>query len=69
MTGFQEERKAPMEIFFTESGLALWVPKVGDQSWDSKLPSTPYPNKDLRLRVPGDLSSGFVRGSSEAEDR
>jgi hypothetical protein len=44
----------------TDSGLRLWVPVTGDQCWDAPLPCTPYFNPDLRLRIPGDIESGFV---------
>jgi hypothetical protein len=49
----------------THSGLVVFVPESGVQSWDSPLPSTPYFNPDLRLRVPGKLGSGFSVTNSQ----
>ncbi len=45
----------------TRSGLKVLVPAEGDQAWDSDLPATPYFSPLLRLRVPGDMSSGFMK--------
>jgi hypothetical protein len=45
----------------TRSGLVVYRPiQTTDQCWDSPIPGTPDFDPDLRLRVPGDLSSGFV---------
>jgi len=52
--------QVPLEIYRTESGLKLYVPAEGDQCWDAPLPCTPHPQKNLRLRRPGRLESGFV---------
>jgi hypothetical protein len=42
----------------TNSGLRVWVPVNGDQTWDAPLPATPYFQPDLQLR--GEyLASGF----------
>jgi hypothetical protein len=43
----------------TASGLVVFTPKQGDQCWDSPLPCTPYFNQRLRLRISGELASGF----------
>jgi len=43
----------------TDSGLTVWVPKEGDQCWDSPLPSTPYFSPILELRDPTDMGKGF----------
>jgi len=43
----------------TDSGLTVYVPLTGDQSWDSKLPATPYFNRGLELREKGNLAKGF----------
>lgn len=51
---------APMDTFETDSGLVLYVPATGDQSWYAPLPNTPYPSSELRLRGK-DLSGGFTR--------
>jgi len=45
--------------FVTESGLRLYVPVTGDQTWYAPLPNTPNPSRDLRLRG-SDLSKGFT---------
>jgi hypothetical protein len=42
----------------TGSGLDVYVPVVGDQSWDAPLPATPYFSHALRLRSVL-LESGF----------
>ena len=49
----------------TLSGLVVYMPATGYQCWEGRLPCTPYSIPELRLRVPGELSSGFtVRGES-----
>ena len=50
--------KVTMKEMITDSGLKLYVPIVGDQSWDSKLPSTPEFKKNLTLRGKN-IQSGF----------
>jgi hypothetical protein len=57
--------QVPLRTFLTDSGLVLYVPEKGDQMWDAPLPSTPYPNKRLRLRRPGDIRSGFALSPEE----
>jgi hypothetical protein len=58
----------PMETLY---GVTVFVPRLsvawwdgsqtrGGQTWDSPLPSSPYLNKTLRIRQPGNLSSGFT---------
>jgi hypothetical protein len=47
------------------SGLTVLRPAEGDQCWVSPLLCTPGPLPGLRLRVPGDRSSGFRIGSAE----
>jgi len=54
------ERTGPLATMTTASGLQVHVPVEGYQVWRAPLPSTPYFNPDLRLRVPGDLSAGFT---------
>ncbi|MCE9613221.1 MAG: hypothetical protein K8T26_03040 [Lentisphaerae bacterium] len=54
-------RQVPMKTMVTDSGLAVYVPVTGNQSWDSPLPSTPYFVRSLRLRVPDDMGRGFNR--------
>ena len=43
----------------TQSGLLVFLPAAGEQCWDAELPCTPYFNRTLRLRVPGDMRWGF----------
>lgn len=45
--------------FKTRSGLAVNIPKSGDQVWNSAIPSTPYPNPFLKLREDNNINSGF----------
>jgi hypothetical protein len=45
--------------FRTDSGLVLHVPVESDRCWNAPLPATPYPKRNLRLRVPGDMGKGF----------
>jgi hypothetical protein len=50
-----------LEHYTTRSGLVLGVPTGdGARCWDAPIPCTPNPAPNLRLRVPGDLASGFV---------
>lgn len=44
----------------TDSGLAVLVPQEGDECRNAPLPCMPYFQPRLRLRVPGELASGFV---------
>ncbi len=57
----------PMHIRVTDSGLEVRVPDAGRELWNAPLPSTPYFNPGLSLRVPGDLSRGF-RMAERASD-
>ena len=52
---------APLRVFTTSSGLRLYVPVSGDQAWDAPLPSTPYPDRSLRLRCQHTLRCGFTK--------
>ncbi len=58
----------PVETLY---GVRVYVPRLSDtwwdgsrthggQTWDSPLPSSRYLNETLRMRQPGDLSSGFT---------
>ena len=58
--GLYATPKVVAKIFTTESGLDLYVPVEGVGCWDMKLPCTPYPRKNLRLRREGDIQSGFI---------
>ncbi len=48
-----------MKKFEANSGLIIYIPKEGDQCWDSQLPCAPYPKPNLRLRHEKDISKGF----------
>ena len=37
----------------------VWIPKEGDKTGNSPLPSTPYKPTNLEMREPGNLSKGF----------
>ncbi len=49
--------------FRTRSGLSLVVPDIGGGCWNAPLLCTPFPRDDVRMRVPGDLRSGFASES------
>ena len=49
----------------TNSGLIIYMPEKGDQTWDAPLPSTPYLNSNLRLIIPGNIASGFTVRSAK----
>lgn len=56
--GFHSVSQAKLETFVTDYGLVLYVPD-GEQCWWGKLPCTPYPKDNLRLRYAGDMRYGF----------
>jgi hypothetical protein len=59
---FEPVQVADLDVFYTRSGLGVYVPKnLGRdyQVWDSPLPATPYPDPNLCLRGRG-LGSGFL---------
>jgi len=58
--GFHRTTTVRYKRFATDSGLIVYVPEEGDQCWDSPLPCTPYPNRNLRLRNKGNLRDGFI---------
>jgi hypothetical protein len=60
--GINTAPKVPeLAPFTTRSGLRLSVPTAGvGQCIDAPLPCTPNPANNLRLRKPGDISSGFA---------
>lgn len=62
VTGWHAPPEVAMRPERTAMGLIVWVPKKGDQAWDAALPSTPYFRREVRLRVPGRLESGFAWG-------
>ena len=51
-------KKLPMKTFVTNSGLKLLVPAQGKQPWDSDLPATPEPEKNLVL-FSSTINDGF----------
>jgi hypothetical protein len=63
-TGFQLQEQ-PAQMVTLRSGLQVFIPEPvdsiqTDQCWRIPLPCTPfYFGENFRLRVPGDLSSGF----------
>jgi hypothetical protein len=60
-----------VKSYTTDSGLTVLIPSYGDQVWDSSLPATPYPERALRLRRPGDIESGFTlqSGAPATDDK
>lgn len=57
--GWYSVKKVPLEKKVTESGLVVYIPKKDDRCWDAPIPCVPHFRKTLRLRVPGDIASGF----------
>jgi hypothetical protein len=55
----QEVPVGHMKEFETNSGLIIYTPEEGDQCWNFKLPCTPYPDPDLKLRDGKDIKKGF----------
>jgi hypothetical protein len=60
LSGWQKTATVPLDMKVTNSGLIVYVPRIGDQAWDSPLPSTPYFNPALRLIDSGRIASGFT---------
>jgi hypothetical protein len=58
--GFHPAHEAAFAVRATRSGLKVNIPVDNFYCWDGPLPSASYPNPALRLRRPGDLSSGFT---------
>ncbi len=59
--GFYPLPVAQLRVFTTSSGLKLYAPvPPALLVWDAPLPSTPYPNRSLRLLCPGDMRWGFT---------
>jgi len=59
-TSWQEIPQSRMREASTSSGLIVFLPEEGDQCWDSPLPSSPYYNRNLRLRNPENMGAGFT---------
>ena len=51
-----------LEVFTTDSGLEIFVPKLNDQVWDAPLPSAPYRDPAISMRNPPHLRDGFRYG-------
>lgn len=65
-TGWQPIPKVQTIRETTVSGLTVLVPKKRDQCWNAPLPCTPRLDPHLRLRIPGDLASGFRISKAQA---
>jgi hypothetical protein len=59
-SGWEPIKARPLARKETSSGLVVFIPQRTDQCWDAPLPCTPYFNDRLRLRIPGNLASGFT---------
>jgi hypothetical protein len=60
-TGGEEQvATSTARAFITRHGLTVWIPQRGNFTGDLPLPATHQPDRDLRLRHPGMLQSGFV---------
>ena len=61
-SGWHPIKTIPLIQKKTVSGLVVFTPEQGNQCWDSPLPCTTPArfNPDLRLRIPGKLTSGFT---------
>jgi len=66
LNGFQALPKREMRERRTDSGLKVFVPKDTMQSWNYKLPSTPFFNRRLRLL---DEARGLEGGFTKLPDR
>ena len=62
--GFYYRVPPLMEIYETDSGLQLTVPRGAGQCWALPLPCTPHPKPGITARAPGDLGAGFGQVSS-----
>jgi hypothetical protein len=61
-SGWHDTKTVPLKIMTTDSGLNVFIPKSGDQVWDSPIPSTPYFNPNLKLLDENSMSAGFTIG-------
>lgn len=57
--GWQPSKKAKLRQQTTDTGLQVYLPAVGNQTWDSPLPSQLYFDPRLRLRDPKGMAGGF----------
>jgi len=58
-TGFYALAQPGLVEVSLPTGLTVFRPAAGDECWDTSLLCTPYPSTALRLRVAGELGSGF----------
>jgi hypothetical protein len=68
-SGWHPIKTIPLIQKQTLSGLVVFTPEQGSQCWDSPLPCTTPArfNPDLRLRIPGKLTSGFTVTMSQKD--
>ena len=59
LSGWRPVKKVHMVPQKTSSGLMVYVPESGDQSWDGPLLSAPSFDSNLSLRDPKRVASGF----------
>ncbi len=65
--GFHPTPQVPHAVVRSIWGVPINIPMEGAQSWDGPLPCSPYPNRGLEWRRPGDIRGGFrVRESGPA---
>ena len=57
--GFHDHYLPVYNEYEASHGLIVNVPQFGVQCWLNPLPCTPYPNPNLRERVPGEIEHGF----------
>jgi hypothetical protein len=63
-------RGAPkVKPYTTDSGLVLTVPTSVNRCWSAAPLCTPHPAPNLRLRVPGDIGSGFATDGIWLQER
>ncbi len=67
--GWHAPKKVPLVKKVTKTGLEIYTPQKGDQCWDSELPCTPYFNGLLKLRVDGDIASGFMMSKKPHQEK
>ncbi|MBF0624030.1 MAG: hypothetical protein HQL82_04410 [Magnetococcales bacterium] len=59
-------RHKPADPLITDHGLTLYVPRYNYVCTDAPQPCTSEPDRRLALRVPGDLSRGFIMMKTSA---
>lgn len=66
---FEPRPGSPVHLVHLSTGLDVHVPVSSQACWYAPLPCTPEPNPALRLRRPGELTSGFMIDPSAASPR